>query len=336
MNCPIISVIVPVYNMEEYLERCVDSIIHQTESNIEIILVNNGSTDRSGAICDKYSINDDRVKVIHQPNNGVSAARNSGIKVAKGDYIGFVDADDWIEPDMYESLFEGAVRTDADVVMCDATTVYNNGNTQADTITQLSGNTILSKSDFLPSLLLEMAGSAWRCIYSKRIYNDKLRKFPLAFPLGVKFSEDRIFNLYAFGYANRVYYIKQSFYNRYMNLSSAVHRFHPDYFDAVKKAHFKTQKAIDGAWDGQEKLKKAYLNQFISGAFSAINNYYYKTSTLSSKERRALVRNICNDVDLVTAIRQSDLKSFRAKWIEHKQIGLLILFARINNAKHKR
>ena len=333
MNCPKISVIVPVYNMEEYLERCVDSIIHQTESNIEIILVNNGSTDRSGAICDKYSINDDRVKVIHQPNNGVSAARNSGIKVAKGDYIGFVDADDWIEPDMYESLIEEAVRNDADVVMCDATTVYSNGNTQADTITQLSRNTVLRKSDFSPSLLLEMAGSVCRCIYSKCILSEK---HLVEFPLGVKFSEDRIFNIFAFGYANRVYYIKQSFYNRYMNLSSAVHRFHLDYFDAVKKAHIQTQKAIDDAWDGQEKYKKAYLNQFISGAFSAINNYYYKTSTLSSKERITAVKNVCNDVDLVTAIRQSDIKSFRAKWIEHKRIGLLILFARINNAKHKR
>lgn len=333
---PRISIVVPIHNGEEYLKKCIDSIIDQTEKNIEIILVENGSTDNSGIICDSYAKQDSRIVVVHQECNGVSFARNTGIELAKGEYIGFVDADDWIDRNMYERLLDKATQTDSDIVMCDATTVYSNGKTQADTITQLSENTILTKSDFTPSLLLEMAGSAWRCIYSKRIYNAKRRKYPLAFPLGVKFSEDRIFNLYAFGYANSVSYVKCSYYNRFMNLKSVVHRFHPDYFEAVKKAHTQTQFAIDRAWSGNKKYKIAYLNQFIIGSFGAINNYYYKTSTLSAKERKNAVKRICNDEELIQAIKYSAFHDIRSGWVMKKRWFLLSFYARLFNLKNNR
>ena len=191
-----ISIIVPIYNAKEHLDKCVESILEQTEKNLEIILVDDGSKDNSFEICKKYEKIDQRVKVIHQENAGVSVARNHGIEIAEGEYIGFVDSDDWIEPVMYERLLKEAKETNADVVMCDATTVYSDGKIQADTITQLSKNQVLNKTDFTPSLLLEMAGSAWRCIYKNNRYNDKLIKSEgLYFPLGVKFSEDRIFNI---------------------------------------------------------------------------------------------------------------------------------------------
>ena len=99
-----ISVIVPVYNVEEYLPRCLDSILAQTYENLEIILVDDGAKDRSGAICDEYAAKDARVKVIHKENGGLSSARNAGLDMAKGTYIAFVDSDDWIEPEMYEHM----------------------------------------------------------------------------------------------------------------------------------------------------------------------------------------------------------------------------------------
>jgi len=336
MNNPKISVIVPVYNGDEYLTKCIDSILDQTETDFEIILVDNGSEDNSSKICDMYSEKDARIIVVHQFNNGVSFARNTGIGIARGNYIGFVDADDWIEPNMYQELLKEAAYTNADVVMCDATTVYSDGKRKADTITQLSENTIMKKSDFSPSLLLEMAGSAWRCIYSKCIYNDKLRKYPLAFPLGVKFSEDRIFNLYAFGYANQVCYIKQAYYNRFINTKSVVHRFHSDYYEAVKTAHYNTQLALEKAWEGNQKYKKAYLVQFIIGAFGAINNYYYKTSTLSAKARITAIRSICDDKELIQAIKRAGYRDIRVNWILNKRYYLLALYARLFNIKHNR
>ena len=105
-----ISVIVPVYNVEEYLPRCVESILAQTYGNLEILLVEDGTKDNSGAICDAYARQDHRVKVIHKENGGLSSARNAGIDVAKGEYLSFVDSDDWIEPDTYERMMAAAKK----------------------------------------------------------------------------------------------------------------------------------------------------------------------------------------------------------------------------------
>ncbi len=331
-----VSVIVPVYKAQDFLPKCVDSILSQTEESLELILVDDGSPDRSGAICDAYAARDSRVRVIHQKNAGVSAARNAGILAAEGRYVGFVDSDDWIDPDMFSRLLTVAQETGADVVMCDATTVYSDGGRQADTITQLSGNRILKKSDFLPSLLLEMAGSACRCIYLNGKYSDKRRKHPLAFPLGVKFSEDRIFNLYAFGQADRVAYVKESCYNRYMNAGSAVHRFHADYFEAYKAAASAIEKAIRDVWEDDEALQKAYSHQFFAGALGAVCNYYYKTSPMTGAERRAAVRRLCGDEQLQAALANADSLERKERWLRDGRTALLIAYARLANIKHGR
>lgn len=98
----LISIIVPVYNVESYLEQCIDSILAQSYKNLEIILVDDGSTDRSGDICDRYAEKDSRIHVVHKANGGLSSARNAGLKICHGDYLGFVDSDDYIDPDMYK------------------------------------------------------------------------------------------------------------------------------------------------------------------------------------------------------------------------------------------
>jgi len=112
----LISVIVPIYNVESYLRQCIESIINQTYRNIEIILVNDGSTDNSGKICDEYKLKDSRVKVIHKKNGGPASARKAAISIAKGEYIGAVDGDDWIEPQMYETLMSLAHKSGAAIV----------------------------------------------------------------------------------------------------------------------------------------------------------------------------------------------------------------------------
>ena len=112
----LISIIVPVYNIEQYIEQCVLSIRNQTYKNIEIILIDDGSTDGSGNICDKLAEGDQRIKVIHKKNGGLATARKDGVNSAKGKYIGFVDGDDWIEPNMYESLYNFAIENDAQMV----------------------------------------------------------------------------------------------------------------------------------------------------------------------------------------------------------------------------
>lgn len=113
-----ISVIVPVYKVEPYLRRCLDSITNQTHENLEIILVDDGSPDNCGAICDEYATEDRRIQVIHKENEGVASARNAGLDAATGGWVGFVDADDWIEPDMFRYLLEGAMIYNADIAIC--------------------------------------------------------------------------------------------------------------------------------------------------------------------------------------------------------------------------
>jgi glycosyltransferase involved in cell wall biosynthesis len=110
-----ISIIVPVYNVEGYLRKCVNSILNQTIKNIEVILVNDGSKDNSGDICDEYKKKDSRVVVIHKENGGLSSARNAGLEIATGELIGFIDSDDWIEPDYFQILYEGLIKNNADI-----------------------------------------------------------------------------------------------------------------------------------------------------------------------------------------------------------------------------
>ena len=121
---PLISVIVPVYKVEAFLQKCVDSIRNQTYECLEIILVDDGSPDNCGAMCDAFAAVDPRIRVIHKPNGGLSDARNAGIDIAQGEYFGFVDSDDWIEPDMYETLLTTALRENVKLVCSGRYDVY--------------------------------------------------------------------------------------------------------------------------------------------------------------------------------------------------------------------
>lgn len=112
-----ISIIVPVYNVEMYLQRCIESIRSQTMKNLEILLVDDGSTDASGEICDKYAAADPRIRVLHRQNGGLVSARQAGLRMSTGRYVAFADSDDWMEADMYGSLYEKARSQDADAVM---------------------------------------------------------------------------------------------------------------------------------------------------------------------------------------------------------------------------
>ena len=118
MENPLITIIIPLYNVDKYISHCLDSIISQTYQSLQIILVDDGSSDRSGEICDRYASEDPRIQVIHQENCGVAAARNRGLAAANGEWVGWVDSDDWIEPDMFEYLLKNALYSGADIAVC--------------------------------------------------------------------------------------------------------------------------------------------------------------------------------------------------------------------------
>lgn len=122
---PLVSVIVPVYNVENYLDRCVESLVSQTLKDIEIILIDDGSTDNSPALCDDWAQRDSRIRVVHKENGGPSEARNLGVALAQSEWIGFVDSDDYVTTEMYQVLYEAVMRNDADIATCGTYSVYN-------------------------------------------------------------------------------------------------------------------------------------------------------------------------------------------------------------------
>ena len=169
----LISVIIPVYNVKEYLEKCVDSVLGQTYRNLEIILVDDGSSDGSETICDTYAQKDNRVVVIHKKNEGAAAARNAGLNVAKGKYIGFVDSDDWAEPEMYETLYALSKETNADISFCVNERVY-----RKKWDNELSGETIvLEGADILtsfvePTYRPHILKAVWDKLFTREIISD--------------------------------------------------------------------------------------------------------------------------------------------------------------------
>ncbi len=171
MGQELISVIIPVYQVEPYLEKCVKSVLDQTYEDLEIILVDDGSPDNCPAMCDAFAARDSRVRVIHQKNGGLSAARNAGLDTAGGAYIGFVDSDDYIAPDMYEKLYAAMTETGADLVVCDTACVDERGGTRL-TLAPLAQE-ILSPEDV--HCRIAWADASWRYITAwNRLYRREL------------------------------------------------------------------------------------------------------------------------------------------------------------------
>lgn len=164
----LLTIIVPVYNVETYLEKCLDSILAQTYSNFECIVVDDGSNDQSGRICDAYAQKDSRIIVIHQENGGLSAARNVAMENAKGDLIGFVDSDDAIAPSMYERMIELLDEYQADIAMCDYHSIKGSAGTIAG-----EGVTVWTGREFTERILADEIGSQlWKFIYRKELWKD--------------------------------------------------------------------------------------------------------------------------------------------------------------------
>ena len=179
----LISIIVPVYNVEKYLVKCIESLIGQTLKDIEIILVNDGSTDQSGDICDKYKIKDKRIKVIHKKNGGLSDARNTGIDIAIGKYIAFVDSDDWVDMQMFKKMYEMANKNKVDIVQCNYIEAYDENNIgfyELEHITKYTSEQILEElygQNYVKTVVV------WNKIYKRELFED------IRFPKG-KLHED--------------------------------------------------------------------------------------------------------------------------------------------------
>lgn len=214
-----ISVVVPVYNGEKFLERCIKSIQDQTFTDWELILVDDGSTDSSGRICDDYKRKDSRIQVIHQRNQGYSGARNTGLDMASGAYVMFVDCDDWIEPDTLETAWRGMVSENADYVVGGVNVVYytDKSRTAVEHIdTGVPENPFSFEMDELAeagSRLWRICGPMYYCVWSRLFRMDIIRNYDLRFNTSLKLQEDVNFTLCYMYHIKRVYISDRVFYN---------------------------------------------------------------------------------------------------------------------------
>lgn len=214
-NKPLVSVIVPVYRAEKWINQCVDSLLGQSYRNIEVILVDDGSPDRSGAICDEYAAADSRVKVIHQPNGGVSVARQTGMDNATGEYTIHADPDDWVEPTMIEELVAKAREEDADMVICDYISEHDYGQEYNRMDLPLRP----TADDLLRRLLLQqLHGSCWNKLVRRACSNG------VRFTQDMRVFEDEFFNLKILlsGKVRQVSYLAKAFYHYRMNNESSL------------------------------------------------------------------------------------------------------------------
>ena len=206
MNNPLISVIIPVYNTEAYVEKCIRSVIGQTYKELEILIVDDGSTDSSGEICDRLATEDDRIRVFHQKNGGQASARNYALSVSRGEYIGYVDSDDWIAEDMYEVMLNTITQNDCDICVCGRYAV------EGDSIRPSFGSevdslTVMDRLEAVRRFLTykSVDSSAWDKLWKRSVLED------VEFPIGY-ICEDIPFVYNALTKANRVVHCAQSFY----------------------------------------------------------------------------------------------------------------------------
>lgn len=279
---PLISVIVPVYKVEKYLTKCVNSIRAQTYSNIEIILIDDGSPDRCGEICDSLAKQDQRIRVIHKPNGGLSSARNAGIDVAKGEYIGFVDSDDSIEPYMYEKLLDLLYKEKTKLAVCAVNYVYEDGRklnkpSLGDNCTFDFYHAIIEMNIHR---LFDMG--AWSKLYHKSLFDN------LRFPVG-KLSEDYYIMFEIFDRAQNVSYLDTPCYN-YLQRKNSITRNakinHDHEFAAREQMLYLDKK--------YPKLKVVSHTSYASAALT-VYDFYIKNNVTCPKEQLRHFYNIVKE-----------------------------------------
>lgn len=211
-----VSIIVPVYNVEKYLRRCLDSLNNQTLEEIEIIMVNDGSTDSSAEICKEYLKDNKKFKYVEQSNQGLSGARNSGIKIATGEYLGFVDSDDFVTDDMFEVLYNNAIKFNVDISACGHMSYFENGNIKINTKKYIKKR--YTRAEALDLFLIQELFDvvAWNKIYKREIFNET------EYPIG-KIYEDIQTTYKLIDKSNGVYLDSTPKYYYFQRINSISH-----------------------------------------------------------------------------------------------------------------
>lgn len=310
MKEELISVIVPIYNVEQYLEKCLESILNQTYKNLEIILINDGSTDNSGRICKYFLEKDDRIKYIEQKNQGLSAARNHGIHESKGKYYIFIDSDDYINVNYIDVLYTTLIKTNSDIAMCYFKKVYDKSE---DIFKIKKGNIIVYEGDRkfynLYNNKSVITVVAWNKIYKKEIFSE------IRYPVG-KLHEDEFVICDILKNANKVAYNTSEYYYYLQRKNGITGKYNK------KRAIVLEALSNRLEYFRKNKLFKLYSYTLYNYFYQLI--YHYNMFCLHFPQERENIKKIYNEI---LRLRKEILKDKNIKI--YKKIKLLIKLIKI-------
>lgn len=299
---PKVSIIVPVYKAEAYLHRCVDSILAQTFTDFELLLIDDGSPDRSGEICDEYAQKDSRIRVIHKENGGVSSARQRGLDEAVGEYTIHADPDDWVEPNMLEELYKKAKQDDADIVICD---YFNNIGTKQTICRQCPSS--LEPKQVLIELFQQLHGSCCNKLARRVCY----KQYGIEFPRGINYCEDLFTWVQFLSHKEvKVAYLNKAFYHYFDNPESITRRYQRSQYETRCKFVELLEKVLP------TELRSTILKKVTFNIFIEANIYDVLTQ---SEIKEGLV------------IFKHDIANLGKRW----RIGFILLSIGLNKLAHK-
>lgn len=276
----LVSIIVPIYKVEEYLDRCVESLVNQTYSNLEIILVDDGSPDNCPKMCDEWAEKDARIKVVHKKNGGLSDARNAGLGNATGEYIAFVDSDDWVENTYIEYLYRALKENDSEMAACDVRIAYE-GDTNDAVVDSYKSAVKMTAAEAMSTLAKgrQVRATAWNKLYKTELLDGE--KFEVG-----KLHEDEFFTYRIIDKCNSISYIDIPLYNYFQRQASIMSTYSIKRLD-VLEAYYRRLKLFE------EKYHELYPQDKIMYCNSCINNYtaVLQSDIESKNDARILIKN---------------------------------------------
>ena len=308
---PKISIIVPIYNAEKYIDRCMDSIFSQTFTDYEVILVNDGSTDNSGMICRRYAEKDGRITYIEKENGGAGSARNSGMEAANGRYLAFPDADDWFEPQMYAELFALADSGDYDVVFSGVNYYKQTGDgkTEFSRTQNIKAASFDSREDCRKNIMTFFPTTTifdvpWNKLYKRSIVTENGIRFT-----DIRRCQDAMFNLDFFNCINSAASVDKAYYNYMENTSADVQRKFPkDYIDVTVFYYTRLIETLRewGVYEGD--IRRHYDSSYVLSVYSTADRYDNPRWGLNKTEQKAYIEDCLGRKEVADYLPEADVR----------------------------
>lgn len=336
----LISIIVPIYNVEKYLNKCIESIVNQTYENIEIILIDDGSNDNSGIICDEYAKKDNRIIVVHKENGGVSSARNKGLKIAKGEWISFVDADDWIEQTFCQTLLNKVTQEQADIALCGYNRIIDN---RIEKINANNQEVFLNSNEYLVKSLNPQTGFGF--CHMKLIKKEVLKS--ISFNERIEVGEDALFNIQLSTYIKKAVFLKQPLYNYRINNQSVVKRYDENYANKYLKSMKIIEEYIWQEYNEENEenieIKQNYYNFVAYHIMLIIVNYcYHPDNKMCNAQRKNMLKEVINNDLFIIGLKKSNYNNISLTrkitlyTLKHKLYWLTAIICKIRQKQNRK